>query len=145
LEWPLYSVFWSRRQRRAQIGLPSFPPKVTSLHFTALMPVWPTLETRTENADDGSIIGIGHLFRAEDTDYGLLCVAGYVDHVDPVEIEGEFFVKSQETWVKLAHATVTASRRTTFARSPTDLLPSIEFTAGSPDQVAERPAINVSH
>jgi hypothetical protein len=105
-------------------------------HFTALMPVWPTLETRTENADDGSIIGIGHLFRAEDTDYGLLCVAGYVDHVDPVEIEGEFFVKSQETWVKLAHATVTASRRTTFARSPTDLLPSIEFTAGSPDQVA---------
>jgi hypothetical protein len=53
-------------------------------HFTALMPVWPTLETRTENADDGSIIGIGHLFRAEDTDYGLLCVAVDAVSSEPV-------------------------------------------------------------
>ena len=102
--------------------------------FTAVMPVSPELEAQTAEAQDGSIIGTSHVFRAEDTDLKLICMAGYVDYARPVEIEG-VFAATQDTFVKATHATVTASRRTTFARSPTDLLPSIEFSASTADQV----------
>ena len=92
--------------------------------FCVLFPKTPTEKTDTSNNSTT------HLFIL--TDQRHILMMGYTNYQDPVDLEGELQA-NRDNFLKAAHGTLVASRRTQFERAAGDWLPALEFSANIPD------------